>query len=904
MPVREALPAILRGEIAAELTLEQREHLESMAHDAQAEGLLAWVREETAGRLRQPGATRAVEYLLAAVCALNGEVERAHQTLLALGDRLVADAHWEQLAAVAERALALEETHAAVHLLVKAHEGLGRDPERIDALQRAWTVMPDDLELGLLLAVRLGDAGQGEHRRSLLAELMPRFAVEARYAGLEEAALEFVEHGAIDGLVRLIQTLPTLAEQMAFSECRTLLDIAFPAVLKSGRAGECHAAVREVAVRAMQQHGPAAGETYRQAVLESLRLSIDLPDAAGVLKASGLTDPGKPLGPALENFDLIAALAPGRAVHHDTFGPGRIASNDGDVVLTDFAHAKGHRMPYAAALRTLSALAEDDPRLLRLTQPAELSRLRADEPGELLVRTLRSIGGAADAQKLKVFLVGSQLVPPAEWTSFWRRARAAAEKDPRIDHARAFEQHYRLAPAGTGAAPDGGAPLPAIEPRKSLRTNLATVRRFLSQHPSAERPLAQRFGRFVARAVFDEEGDRTDRARAGIYFARWFPERRAEWIVVLGSLWEQGLAITDLPAEDEQLALLEVSHASGVEADAILTALDSRFAAVREEAARFRAQLDDAGRATLRTTLLQHATRYPSATVRLLEEALEAEQAPGDGWALFLAALALIEDRPKPSMADKILGWLEAGGAFDRLLLRSPCQEDARLRLRVLLRQWRSSDRLLFPALEAAARLGLADEVEAMRDHRKERSNRLFASVGQQAEDVELSVMTRATWAKLKGELDSLERELKTTIPATIQKARELGDLKENAEYHSAKLKQANVSKRVASLQKRLASARFVDDGEFRPGVVGLGTHVTLEDDDGAVHFWILGEGEQHLGEDVVSFQSAVGRALMNRKVGDEVELGEAEHRRRLRVMAVERRLPGPGSEAPSSEKD
>ena len=50
--------------------------------------------------------------------------------------------------------------------------------------------------------------------------------------------------------------------------------------------------------------------------------------------------------------------------------------------------------------------------------------------------------------------------------------------------------------------------------------------------------------------------------------------------------------------------------------------------------------------------------------------------------------------------------------------------------------------------------------------------------------------------------------ELRTTIPATIQKARELGDLKENAEYHSAKLKQTNAQKRAGSLQMRISRAR------------------------------------------------------------------------------------------------
>ena len=80
--------------------------------------------------------------------------------------------------------------------------------------------------------------------------------------------------------------------------------------------------------------------------------------------------------------------------------------------------------------------------------------------------------------------------------------------------------------------------------------------------------------------------DRVDRARAGLYFARWFPLRQPEWTAALKDLWERGLSISDLSGEDEQVALLEVSHAVGVEADAILSALDSRFAAVREAAAR------------------------------------------------------------------------------------------------------------------------------------------------------------------------------------------------------------------------------------------------------------------------------------------------------------------------------
>src|SRR5258708_18970840 len=107
--------------------------------------------------------------------------------------------------------------------------------------------------------------------------------------------------------------------------------------------------------------------------------------------------------------------------------------------------------------------------------------------------------------------------------------------------------------------------------------------------------------------------------------------------------------------------------------------------------------------------------------------------------------------------------------------------------------------------------------------------------------------MPRATWDRLKKELERLERELRTTIPATIQKARELGDLKENAEYHSAKLQQANVSKQVASLQLRLMRARFVEEAELKDGDLRLANEDVIESEHDLTTYWILGAGEHHL---------------------------------------------------------
>lgn len=894
MPIRDQLPPILRGEELADPTPETLVRLDDLAHEALTSGELAKVRDECAARLRQAGASLGVEFLLAAACARLGEAERSLQTLLALGDKLAAAKRWDALADVAERALSLEETQAGARLLVQAHEGLGKDPARVDALQRAWLLIPEDLELGLLLAVRLGEAGRLAERRAMLAQLMPRFAAEQRYAGLEEAALEFAEHDDHDGLVQLVETLPAVGEQGAHAEMAQLFDIAFPPLARAGRAGEALPPLRSILAHA----GEKALERWRAALVECLRQGPgrELPDADAVLAAARVADPAQPLLGGLERFDAIAALPPGRAVHHSSFGAGRVAGNDGDTVLIDFAHARGHKMPIAAARRTLSALAEDDLRLLAVADPKALDTMRADQPAEVLVRALRALGGEADATKLKVFLVGTQLVPAKDWNAFWRKAKGAAGKDPRIDSSRAFEQQFRLAPAGAAAVADDGAPLPNLEMRKPVKTNLSTLKKFLAQHPHADAALAPRFGRYLLRVLHDADADRVDRARALLYVSRWYPDRTGEWANVLPELWEQGLSVTDLSGEDEQIALLAASHAAGVESDAILSALDSRFATVRAEAERLRAQLDAHGREVLVRTLLAHAARYPGAAVRQIEDELERPLEDHQAWRTFLAALALVEERPKPSIADKVLRWLEPEGAFDRILDGRPCSEEDRLRIRVLLRQWRSSDRFLFPALEAIDRLGLAPEAEAARAAREQKTARMFDGVGQMAEETELSVMTRATFERLRHELERMERELRTTIPQTIRKARELGDLKENAEYHSAKLKQANVSKMVAALQKRLARARFIDDLEHREGVAGVGTEVVLEADGERAIYWILGEEEHHHGAQVVSFQAPVGRALVGRTVGEAVEIGEGDRRRRWVVVSVTRKLPAPES--------
>jgi transcription elongation factor GreA len=171
---------------------------------------------------------------------------------------------------------------------------------------------------------------------------------------------------------------------------------------------------------------------------------------------------------------------------------------------------------------------------------------------------------------------------------------------------------------------------------------------------------------------------------------------------------------------------------------------------------------------------------------------------------------------------------------------------------------------------------------------------------GKSTDDVEtrFTLMTRTTYQRLEAELRRLALELKTTIPAAIERARQLGDLKENAEYEAAKLKQAHAANRVQELITLLEQTRILETLEIDPSRVGAGTEVTLTPlgGDGAgapLRYWILGEGDHLLGEGILSYRAPIARPLLGKTAGTEVDIEFETGVRRFRIDTIRRRLPG-----------
>lgn len=135
--------------------------------------------------------------------------------------------------------------------------------------------------------------------------------------------------------------------------------------------------------------------------------------------------------------------------------------------------------------------------------------------------------------------------------------------------------------------------------------------------------------------------------------------------------------------------------------------------------------------------------------------------------------------------------------------------------------------------------------------------------------------MLREVKHKLEEEMQRIEHELRVTLPIEIQTALGQGDLSENAEYESAKNRQSTLQARFAQIQKRLADLSRIDVSGVPKDRAGLGSEVTVENlENGEEILYTLVIPELADGnKSFVSMASPVGKALMNRHVGDTVTI-------------------------------
>ena len=143
-------------------------------------------------------------------------------------------------------------------------------------------------------------------------------------------------------------------------------------------------------------------------------------------------------------------------------------------------------------------------------------------------------------------------------------------------------------------------------------------------------------------------------------------------------------------------------------------------------------------------------------------------------------------------------------------------------------------------------------------------------------------LLTPAAHAQLQAELEELEGPKRQAAIDAIAVARAHGDLSENFEYHAAKNEQGLLERRITILRDRLDRSVVVDQADTQSGTIAVGSRVKIEDDGGEqMDVEISSVGG-------VSPDSPVGRALMGRKRGDEVEIEAPRGAWRARILSVD----------------
>ena len=128
---------------------------------------------------------------------------------------------------------------------------------------------------------------------------------------------------------------------------------------------------------------------------------------------------------------------------------------------------------------------------------------------------------------------------------------------------------------------------------------------------------------------------------------------------------------------------------------------------------------------------------------------------------------------------------------------------------------------------------------------------------------------------KLQAELDGLEEELHFKLPKEIQKAREFGDLRENAEYKAAMERQSIVQTRIMQLRQRLGEVDSIDLSKIPTDRIAYGSTVVLFDleKEEKISYRLVTSEESDPENGLISTVSPIGQALMGREEGDEVKV-------------------------------
>lgn len=152
--------------------------------------------------------------------------------------------------------------------------------------------------------------------------------------------------------------------------------------------------------------------------------------------------------------------------------------------------------------------------------------------------------------------------------------------------------------------------------------------------------------------------------------------------------------------------------------------------------------------------------------------------------------------------------------------------------------------------------------------------------------------ITQEKFDEFQKELDYLKIEKRTEIEQAIKEAKEQGDLSENSEYDAARDEQAKVENRIRELEYTLKNCEILDEKELSYDKVSIGVKVKIKDKKSGkeMSFDIVGTTEADISKGKISDESPLGKALMGKKVGEEVSVDAPRGEIKYTVLEISKR--------------
>ncbi len=582
------------------------------------------------------------------------------------------------------------------------------------------------------------------------------------------------------------------------------------------------------------------------ALYEDSELFHTLADKVGLHRA---TDNMPKIWTKVDKLHGLMDLAPGTIVEMKGQGAGRV--DEVNIQLGSFKVDLGKTRPvsvgFAAAPKMLRPLPVHHVLYRRVADPASLEKLAAEHPDELIQVTLESYDDPMTANEIKTALSG--IVSDRKWTSFWNKAR----KNSRLMALPGARQRYQWAASADDA-------VTVLEERFSsapLPEQLDLFKAHAERDPELRETMVSHLRDEAASLV---DSDPASAYQIGVALDRaGHQESQAAWSP--GEL----LAAADDPSRfienlaDRSLREDAYQRLSAVRDDWIETFGQAMRRESEARTLEFLSQQLTAADATETLDralgdLLNQPQRSPGGFTWLAERAAEEEALlTRSPLRLFQRILDALGDSAFQSQRKRLLALLDSGGTIPRLVHRFD------------LDQARRAEDVLSRAagLEDYQKTPLSNAIQL-------RFPELRKS------DIEPLYTLETSLESKRAELKEL---LEVEIPANrkaIEEARELGDLRENFEYKSARQRHEYLSSIATLLNRDLSRARVINFDTVDPSTVRLGTRVTLGNDSGKeLGYAILGPWESDPDSGVLSNESELAARLLGLAPGDEIEIDD-----------------------------